>query len=65
MYEIWYDYMKPKYEEKAKLCYMDADSFIVNIKRDYVCKDIAEGVEARFDASKNELDRPLLKGKSK
>ena len=24
MYEVWYDYVKPKYGEKAKLCYMDA-----------------------------------------
>ena len=32
MYEFWYDYVKPKYGEKAKLCYMDADSFIVYIK---------------------------------
>ena len=32
MYEFWYDYIKPKYPDKAKLCYMDADSFIINIK---------------------------------
>ena len=29
MYEFWYDYLKPKYGEKAKLCCMDTDSFIV------------------------------------
>ena len=29
MYEFWYDYVKPKYREKAKLCYMDTDSFII------------------------------------
>ena len=33
MYEFWYDYVKPKYDEKAKLCYMDTDSFIVYIKK--------------------------------
>ena len=32
MYEFWYDYVKVKYDEKAKLCYMDADSFTVYIK---------------------------------
>ena len=32
MYEFWYDYIKPKYQEKAKLCDMDTESFIVYIK---------------------------------
>ena len=32
MYEFWYDYMKPKYGDNAKLCYMDTDSFIMHIK---------------------------------
>ena len=32
MYEFWCDYLKPKYREKAKLCYMDTDSFIIYIK---------------------------------
>ena len=31
MYEFWYDYMKPKYGEKTKLCYMDTDNFIAYI----------------------------------
>ena len=34
MCEFWYDYVKLKYGEKAKLCYMDTDSFIVYIKGD-------------------------------
>ena len=33
MYEFWYDYMKPKYDNNVKLCYMDTNSFIMNIKR--------------------------------
>ena len=65
MYEFWYDYVKPKYGEKTKLCYMDTDSFIVYIKTDDICKDIAEDVESRFDTSKYELDRPLPKEKNK
>ena len=32
MYEFWYDYVKPKYSENAKLCYMDTYSFIVHVK---------------------------------
>ena len=32
MYEFWYDYMKPKYGDNVKLCYMDTDIFIMNIK---------------------------------
>ena len=65
MYEFWYDYVKPKYGEKVKLCYMDTDSFIVYIKTDDIYKDIAEDVETRFDTSNYELDRPLPKGKNK
>ena len=50
MYEFWYDYVKPKYE-KAKLCYMDTDNFIVYIKTDNIYKDIVEDGETRFDTS--------------
>ena len=31
MYKFWYDYFKPKYGDRAKLCYTDTDSFIINI----------------------------------
>ena len=41
MYEFWYDYMKPKYGDNVKLCYMDTDSFIMNIKTEDFYKDIA------------------------
>ena len=36
MYEFWYDYIKPKYQGNVKLCWMDADSFVVNIKTEDV-----------------------------
>ena len=32
MYKFWYDYLKPKYGDRAKLCYADTDSFIIYIK---------------------------------
>ena len=51
MYEFWYDYMKLKYDDNVKLCYMDTDSFIMNIKTEDFYKDIANDVEKRFDTS--------------
>ena len=56
MYEYWHDYIKPKYQrtcrqEKAKLCYMDTDSFIINIKTGDFFEDIADDVEKWFDLS--------------
>ena len=65
MYEFWYDYMKPKYSDNVKLCYMDTDSFIMNIKTEDFYKDDGNGVVKRFDTSNYEVDRPLLTGKNK
>ena len=65
MYEFWNDYIKPKYQDHAKLCYMDTDSFIINIKTEDFYEDIANDVEERFDASNYEVNRPLPKGKNK
>ena len=45
MYEFWYDYMKPKYGDNVKLCYMDTDSFIMHIKTEDFYKYIADDVE--------------------
>ena len=51
MYEFWYDYFKPKYQNNAKLCYMDTDSFIIHIKTEDFYKDIADDVKKRYDTS--------------
>ena len=51
MYAFWYDYVKSKCGEKAKLCCMDTDSFIVYMKTENIYKDIAEDVETNFDTS--------------
>ena len=64
IYEFFYDYVKLKYGEKAKLCCMYTCSFIVYIKTDDIYKGITEDAETRFDAN-YEQDRPLLKGKNK
>ena len=67
MYEFWYDYIKPKYEDKARLCYMDTDSFIMHIKTEDFYKDIANDVERWFDTSNynGKDERPLPTGKNK
>ena len=65
MYEFWYDYIKPKYQNNAKLCCMYTDSFIINFKTEGFYEDIANGVEKRFDTSNYEVNRPLRKGKNK
>ena len=64
MYEFLYDWVKRKYVEKGKLCYVDTDSFIVHIKTDDIYKDTAEDVETKVDTYNNEHDRPLPKGKN-
>ena len=67
MYEFWYDYIEPKYKEKARLCYMDTDSSVIYIKTEDFYKDIAGDVERWFDTSNyDEKDkRPLPIGKNK
>ena len=61
MYEFWYDYIKPKYQDRAKLCYMNTDSFVIYVKTKDFYEDIADDVKKWFDTSTyNEDDkRPL------
>ena len=49
IYQFWYDYVKPKYDEKAKLCYMDIDNFTVYIKTDDIYNNIEKNFEIRCD----------------
>ena len=65
MYEFCYDYLKSKYNDNVKLCYMDTDSFIMSIKANDFYKNIANDVEKRFDTSNYEVNRPLPTGKNK
>ena len=58
-----HDYVKPKYDEKEKLCYTGTSSFIVHVKKDYTYKDIEEYIQTRFDTSNDEFDRPRRKKK--
>ena len=67
MYEFWYGYLKPKYKENAKLCYMDTDSFVINIFTEDFFEDINNDVERWFDTSNYDKNdkRPLQIGVNK
>ena len=45
MYEFCYDYIKRKYQDSTKLCYMDTESFVIHIKTKDFYEDIADDVE--------------------
>ena len=61
-----YDYFKPKYGDRAKLCYTHTDSFIINITTEDFFEDISNEVEVWYDTSSyDENDkRPLPIGKN-
>ena len=67
IYKFWYDYIKPKYGDRAKLCYMDTDDFVIYIEILYFYKDIAGDIERWFDTSNfDENDKrslPISKNK--
>ena len=67
MQEFWYDYIQPKYENNAKLCYMDTGGFIIQIKTEDFFKDIADDVVKWFDTSNYSEDdkRQLPRGMNK
>ena len=67
MFEFWYDYLKPMYGDKIRLCYTDINSFIMHIKTDDFYKDISADVDKWFDTSNFNKDdnRPLEIGKNK
>ena len=65
MYEFWYNYIIPKYGDRAKLSYTDTDSFIIYIKMEDFFEDISNDVEKWFDTSnynkKNKIPLPIGK----
>ena len=60
MYQFCYNYIKPKYQDRVKLCYMDTDSFVIHIITEDFYKDIAGDVEKWFDTSNYEEDDKRL-----
>ena len=67
MYKFWYDYIKPNYEHRAKLCYTDTDSFIIRIITEDFYWDFADDFKKWFDTSNYDENnkRPLPIGKNK
>ena len=57
--------VKVKYEDRVNLCYMDTDSFVLNVRTEDFYKDISEDVKDRFDTSNFNCDRPLPIGVNK
>ena len=62
---FWYDYIKAINKEKAKLCYMDTDRFMVYVKTEDIYVDITWDVETRFDTSNYEQEIQLPKENNK
>ena len=60
MFEQHYDYMKPKYGNRAKLLMTDTDSLIYEIKTEDFYQDIAADVESMFDTSDFPKDHPAI-----
>ena len=51
MYDFHYNYIKPKYGNKAKLLFTDTDSLMYEIETEDFFKDISEDVKDRFNTS--------------
>ena len=58
MYDFYYNYMRQKYGDNAKLLFTDTDSLMYEIKTEDFYKDISADVEHRFDTSNYPSDHP-------
>ena len=67
MYKFYYDYLKPKYNDKINLLYMDTDSFVLHIETEDFFEDIKNNIHDWFDTSKylKQLNLPLEYGVNK
>ena len=58
MYDFHYDYIKPKYDEKAELLFTDTDSLMYEIETEDFYKDISPDVRTMFDTSDYPKEHP-------
>ena len=61
VYEFWYGYIKPKHDDKIKLCYTDTDSFVIEVETEDLYADISDDVKKWYDTFNYDKDdnRPL------
>ena len=58
MYDFHYNYIIPKYGNKAKLLFTDTDSFLYEIETEDFYKDISGDVKDKFDTSEYNEGHP-------
>lgn len=59
MYEFRYDYVKPKYGERARLLMTDVDGLVYEIETDDFYTNSKIGIESRFDTSVYPKNHPI------
>ena len=65
MYEYWYNYLKPKFDERIELAYTDTDSFIYSVQSEDYYAEIKGNIDRIYDTSNYPHDHPLYSTKNK
>ena len=60
MYDFHYNYIKWKYEDKAKLLFTDTDSLMYEIETKDFYKDISADIKRRIDTSNSRVRRNTI-----
>ena len=59
MYDLFYDFVKPNWGDKAEALFNDTDSLALFVNTEDVNRDIAPHVDKWFDTSKYKPDNPM------
>ena len=63
MYKFYYEYLKPKYNDRCKLLFTDTDSLCCEIETSDLYRDMGEAMDL-IDTSNFEPDHPLFSAKN-